>query len=171
MKKCAILVFIFLSILSLTVGCGTNSQQGGTEPSVQPKPTQVLVEKSQSLVNSIIAVNPVDYYDFAFNVDADKMQGARIVGSFTAKVVGGTGSIVSASDIIVLIMDDAAFNTWKNHQQVSTLYNSGKVATGTIDLAIATPGRYHIIFDNTYSTSSPKDAKDVTTKVTLKWSE
>ena len=166
MKKCAMLVFIFLSILSLTVGCGSNSQPGGTEPSVPSNPTQTLVPKSQSLINAIIAVNPVEYYDFGFSVDADKIQEARIVGSFKSKAYGG-----SVNDIIVLIMDDAAFNTWKNHQQVSMLYNSGKSATGEIDIAIAKPGQYHIIFDNTFSPSSPKDAKDVTTKVYLKWSE
>lgn len=160
MKKCAILVFIFLSILGLTVGCSSNSQRDGTLP------PQGLVQRSQNLINAIISVNPSEYYDFAFSVDADRMQETRIVGSFKSVAYGG-----SVNDIIVLIMDDTAFNAWENRQQVSMLYNSGKSTTGEIDIAIAKPGRYHIIFDNTFSTSSPKDAKDVTTKVYLKWSE
>ena len=79
-----------------------------------------------------------------------KMQGAKIEGHFRAP--GGPHNSIE-----VWVLDDDGYVNWKNHHNhVSALYNSHRVTQGSINVALAHPGKYHVVFNNDFSVLTPK---------------
>jgi len=68
--------------------------------------------------------------------------------SFSASGGGG-------NDILVYIVDDVGLANVKNKHQAKLYYNSRQVTADkrTVNLS---PGRYHIVYDNTFSFFSNK---------------
>ena len=97
------------------------------------------------IVNGEYNVSPGTYYSIPFTLSS----AATITGSFSATATLG-------NNIIVYVFDQANFAAYENGQASQVYYNSGKVATGSIDLQLAA-GTYYIVLDNTYSTISTKD--------------
>jgi len=58
------------------------------------------------------------------------------------------------------VLDDDGYVNWKNHHNhVSALYNSHRVTQGSINVALAHPGKYHVVFNNDFSVLTPKQSK------------
>lgn len=133
------------------------------EAPVSPKATAraVLVPQSRNLVNGTITVGAGKHYDIPFSVDTSIMKDVKVVGSFRAS--GGSGN-----DIVALVMNDTAYVNWANGHQVNVTYTSGKMTTDNINEAITASGKYHLVFNNSFSSVS---SKNVSTAIDLKWSE
>ena len=71
------------------------------------------------------------------------------------------------SGIEVYVLTDEAFTVWQNGYATSSVYESGKVATGTVQADIpAGAGVYYLVFSNK---SSPKTSKSVHATVMLRY--
>lgn len=80
---------------------------------------------------------------------SEKMQSGQIEGHFRA--TGGPHNSIE-----VWVLDDDGYVNWKNHHHVTALYNSRRVTQGSIDVALAHPGKYHVVFNNEFSVITPK---------------
>lgn len=95
-------------------------------------------------MNNIISVPAGKYRYYPVFVSGDM----NMVGTFRA--YGGSGN-----DIKVYVLDEMSFINWKNRHSAETLYNSGRETVGKINVAL-NPGKYYLIFDNTFSFISDK---------------
>ena len=73
----------------------------------------------------------------------------------------------SDSGVEVYVLTDAAFTVWQNGYATSSLYESGKVAVGSVQADIpAGAGIYYLVFSNK---SSPKTPKSLHATVLLRY--
>jgi hypothetical protein len=71
------------------------------------------------------------------------------------------------SGIEVFVLTDEAFTVWQNGYATSSVYESGKVPTGTVQADVpAGAGVYYLVFSNK---SSPKTPKSVHATVMLRY--
>ena len=71
------------------------------------------------------------------------------------------------NSIEVYVLTDPAFTVWQNGYATSSLYESGKVAEGTVQAEIpAGAGIYYLVFSNK---SAPKTPKNVHATVLLRY--
>lgn len=103
-----------------------------------------IYAQSLRLTKDTFPVPSGSYYFVPFKV----MNDGTVAGRFTAE--GGSGN-----DIRVLVLDEDAFVNWKNGHSVNTLYNSGQVTVGRLNLRLPS-GNYYLIFSNTFSTFTNK---------------
>ncbi len=104
--------------------------------------------KNQPATEGHFIVAAKDFQDFPFTV-GEGVKEVRLSGHFRA--TGGRASL-----IYVLVMTDDQFAQWqKPHGAPATpanggsLYNSGAVSHGDIQLAVPNvPANYHIVFNN-----------------------
>jgi hypothetical protein len=76
----------------------------------------------------------------------------RVTGLFEAQ--GGR------NDIECYIMDEAGFTNFKNGNSARTYYNSGRATVGNIHAVVSPRGQnYYVVFNNTFSTFTPKAVK------------
>jgi len=67
----------------------------------------------------------------------------------------------------VYVLSEAAFAVWQNGYAATSVYESGRVAEGTIQAELpAGAGIYYLVFNNKFS---PKTAKNVTATVSLRY--
>ena len=122
-----------------------------------PDPT----EQGIRLVDYVIMVEPDPLWHKTFEVNLETMHDVRVVGWFMAS--GG-----AFNDIKALVLNDVDFINWENRHEVEGLYKTDKLTIAKIDLPITASGRYHLVFDNRFSTFSNKY---VLAKFYLYWSE
>lgn len=73
----------------------------------------------------------------------------------------------SDAGIEVFVLTDEAFTVWQNGYATSSVYESGKVPTGTVQADVpAGAGVYYLVFSNK---SSPKTPKSVHATVLLRY--
>jgi sRNA-binding regulator protein Hfq len=101
-----------------------------------------------SIVNSTITVGPGTIQKYTFSVP-NGATNAHVSGTFFA--TGGSGN-----DIIVHVYDVNG----------NALYSSGQVSTGNFNVNLSSGSNYSLVFDNTFSTVSPKS---VTAQATLNY--
>jgi len=71
------------------------------------------------------------------------------------------------NNIEVYVLSEPAFTVWQNGYVTSSVYESGKVAAGTVQADVpAGPGIYYLVFSNK---SAPKTAKSVHATVLLRY--
>jgi predicted nucleic acid-binding Zn ribbon protein len=124
--------------------------------SSSPSPATSIPTREQ-LTSGQTIVKPGAYFYQKFVVDADRIRDARIIGSFNAS--GGAGN-----DIEVLLLEESSFENWKNGHSAPTLYNSGQITTGKIDVPLNQAGTYYLVFSNTFS---PLTEKQVFSNISL----
>lgn len=157
MKRFSVIVMSLLALVIFpTIGC-SQSGSGAQQPQQQQHTRQPVLQTS-NLVNGTITVNSRSYYNAVFSVTS-AMTNSTLTGSFTAS--GGSGN-----DIIAMVLDDMSFTNWINGHQVNSLYSSGQLTTANINVSITTPGTYHLVFSNAFSTFT---SKQVSTSVNLQW--
>ncbi|MGI0047543.1 MAG: LEA type 2 family protein [Nitrosotalea sp.] len=134
-----------------------------TQPSTQGSPSleqqlQIARQKIQSIqsnpnsqvpsfsvANSVYQVKPHTYTYIQFNIQCS----GTLTGKFSAQAALG-------NNIIVYVMDSTGFRQFQSGGSASTYYNSGKVASGTLNIGLPS-GQYYLILSNLYSTISTKN--------------
>ena len=76
----------------------------------------------------------------------------RLVGQF--KATGGSGNTIE-----VWVMNDRQFADWQNQHSVQALYNSQKITQGSVNVFLTNPGKYHVVFNNDFSATAPKNVE------------
>lgn len=110
------------------------------------------------LVNDTLLVRANGYGWYTLEINTEVMKNCVLKGQFVAG--GGSGN-----DIKTFIFDEINFINWKNGHNASSIYNSGKVTAGQIDLPINKSGNYYLVFDNTFSLLTDK------TLIMVVWTE
>jgi hypothetical protein len=121
--------------------------------------------KNQPAADGHFIVPAKDFQDFPFTV-GEGVKDIRLSGHF--KATGGRASL-----IYVLVMTDDQFTQWQKPHDVpatpengGSLYNSGPVTQGNIQLAVPNvPANYHVVFNN----SNFPYPKSVDTDLTWQW--
>lgn len=113
----------------------------------QVAPQIIKQERRSALMAPDTVIEPGHWVVKTFVIKPE-MYPASIVGSFRAS--GGTGN-----DIRVFIADDEGFINTQNNHEALYYYHSGKVTVGSFNLLLK-PGRYHLVFDNTFSIMANK---------------
>jgi ribosomal protein L40E len=92
-----------------------------------------------------------------------------IIGQFSSAGERGKGANAKDLDnnVEVYVLNEAAFAVWQNGYATSSVYESGRVAQGTIQADLpAGAGIYYLVFNNKFS---PKTAKDVSASISLRY--
>jgi osmoprotectant transport system substrate-binding protein len=118
-------------------------------------------QQIKEIINTMMVVGPNSLVEKSFTANVTEEDNGRLVGWFLAS--GG-----ALNDIRVLVLNDIDFINWKNLHTVDGLYKSEKLTTDKIDKTVATPGEYHLVFDNRFSQFS---RKYVLAKFYLYWSK
>jgi hypothetical protein len=102
-----------------------------------------------ALVDTAFTLNATQGTHWNFTVPPSATD-VRVEGTFSAS--GGTGN-----DVEVYLLNDDEFVNWQNHHAVSTLYNSGRMTQGTLNVVLPSGAEnYHLVFSNQFSLFSPK---------------
>ncbi|MDH4223814.1 MAG: M48 family metalloprotease, partial [candidate division Zixibacteria bacterium] len=103
----------------------------------------------QLLVNDTLLVqaNSLSWYEV--KIDTSIMKNYELKGVFVAS--GGSGN-----DIQVFLFDQVNFLNWKNGHEASSIYSSGQVTAGKINLPFKQSGTYYLVFDNRFSSLTSK---------------
>lgn len=101
------------------------------------------------IANSEYQVSPGTYTYIPFNMQCT----GTVTGSFSAHAALG-------DNIIVYIMDSTGFRQFQSGVSAYAYYNSGKVASGTVNIGLSS-GQYYLVLSNTYSTFSTKNVSFV----------
>lgn len=124
------------------------------KPSVPPSsmitqtaPQIIQQERRSSLMAADTVVEPGHWFVKTFVVTSDMLP-TTLAGSFRAS--GGMGN-----DIKVFVADDEGWINTQNHHETLYYYHSGQVTVGSFNLLLK-PGRYHLVFDNTFSMMANK---------------
>jgi len=137
----------------------------------------VGLKQDRIILDSAFSVGPhtFRYYKFAL---PEGSVNVLVVGQFTS-VADASGSVAHKSktdktrdadvgvdnNIEVSILTDSAFTVWQNGYATSSVYESGKVAAGSVQAEVpAGAGIYYLVFSNK---GAPKTAKAVHATVLL----
>ncbi len=122
---------------SLLTGQGSQQQNQNYNPNP--------AKSGSTIVSGSYKVGPGQYRSFQFTLNSP----TTVTGSFSATATLG-------NNIIVYIFDQTEYDQYQRGQPTNVLYNSGKVASGTVSVNLSA-GIYYLVLDNTYSTISTKD--------------
>jgi hypothetical protein len=151
-------------------------------PFAQQAQEFVGFKQDRIILDSAFSVGPhtFRYYKFAL---PEGSVNVTVVGHFnSAADVAGTASRKSQasdkskdagtdgtadSNIEAYVLTETAFTVWQNGYATSSLYESGKVAEGTVQADIpAGAGIYYLVFSNK---SAPKTSKSIHANVLLRY--
>lgn len=125
------------------------SQRANPNPAANPVERLVKQLHTTKLSNPAIAVNALGFNYFKLDVPAGATS-VLLRGNFTAS--GGTGN-----DIEVFVLPESDFVNWQNGHNAKTVYNSGKVTVGTLNVNLpADAGTYYLVFNNKFSLLTQK---------------
>lgn len=129
----------------------------------------------QTILETPFTVGPHTFRYYKFSLPEGSVNVA-VVGQFRSvansqKVGNGRDKSGAEKDsdnnIEVYVLTDSAFTVWQNGYATSSLYESGKAATGTVQADIpAGAGVYYLVFSNK---AAQKTAKDVDATVVLRY--
>ena len=150
-----ILPLVIMCALLLAVGCSEENpvdpcaQQAGQIQSLERQLAHYQdAPQSYTVVKGRVTIAAGTYYDTVFVVTSD-MGKPRLEGSFDE---------VAGTDLYVMVFDDIDFRNWSAASlDVNPLYNSGSAVVGKIDVAIRSPGTYHLVFSNRHSWITQKN--------------
>ncbi len=144
-------------------------------PSAQQVQEFVGWKHDRIILDEPFAVGPhtFRYYKFAL---PEGSVNVAVVGQFTSAVdnsnAGSRRDNRAKKDdvdgnIEVYVLTDSAFTVWQNGYATASLYESGKVAEGSVQADVpAGAGIYYLVFSNK---SSPKTGKSVHATVLLRY--
>jgi hypothetical protein len=141
----------------------------------------VGMKQDRPILDSSFSVGPhtFRYYKFAlpegsvsvavvgqFNATADFQASASRKATATDKTDKNKLSEID-NTIEVYILTESAFTVWQNGYETSALYESGRIAEGSVQADVpAGAGIYYLVFSNK---SSPKTSKTVHASVVLRY--
>jgi zinc-ribbon domain len=114
------------------------------------------------------------YYKFAM---PEGSRNVALVGHFKTSSADKTGKNKNAdttkpsadadNNIEVYVLSEPAFTVWQNGYATNSVYESGRVADGTMHADLpAGPGIYYLVFSNKFA---PKTAKSMSASVSLRY--
>jgi hypothetical protein len=115
----------------------------------QVQPVLESLGFSEKLASGQIKVQAGGDVRYWINIDATKMLGPVVVGSFRAS--GGSGN-----DIAAVLAAECEFENWINGHQARVLFATGKLTTGQLNVPITQSGTYILAFNDRFSLSTPK---------------
>jgi zinc ribbon protein len=147
-------------------------------PGAQMVQDFVGMKQDRTILDSSFSVGPhtFRYYKFAL---PEGSVNVVVVGQFKSDVdsqsssdrknhAGDKNKVTEVdNNIEVYVLTDSAFTVWQNGYATSSLYESGKVAEGTVQAEVpAGAGIYYLVFSNK---SAPKTSKAVHATVLLRY--
>lgn len=147
---------LFLAALAWVVSSDSFVAQGIQE-FVGWKHDQAILETPFS-----VGAHTFRYYKFSL---PEGSMNVSIVGEFTVTADGKSNQ--SDNDIEVFVLTETAFPIWQNGYATSSVYESGRVAKGSLQTVLPPgPGIYYLVFSNKFS---PKTGKSVNATVLLRY--
>ena len=126
----------------------------------------------QSVLDKPFPLTPHNfrYYKFALPQGSTNVS---IIGQFTVAAEKSKSADARNAannvdnNVEVYVLNEAAFAVWQNGYAATSVYESGRVAEGTIQAELpAGAGIYYLVFNNKFS---PKTAKNVNATVSLRY--
>jgi hypothetical protein len=135
----------FLVAIGLLHGC---DGQHTTPSSVSPTSTVTLIAQTKYIITGTVVVPAKGSRDLIFNVDGITQENIRMVGWFHV-------TSQPENEIEAFVASESVYQDWRQGRRITPLYNSGRTVTADIDAKIpAKTGRYHLVFNNAFSTSA-----------------
>lgn len=128
----------------------------------------------QSILETPFSVGPKTFRYYKFSIPEGSMN-VSVVGEFTAasdSSSAGKGKNKDKdnnadNDIEVFVLTEPAFTIWQNGYATSSVYESGRVAQGSVQTVLPPgAGIYYLVFSNKFS---PKISKDIHATVLLRY--
>lgn len=128
----------------------------------------------QAILDTPFSVGPHTFRYYKFSLPEGSVNVA-LIGQFTVTPDGGGKSTSKDKDkdkdadnnVEVYVLTEPAFTVWQNGYATSSVYESGRVAQGTVAADVpAGAGIYYLIFSNKFS---PKTAKSVHSTFLLRY--
>jgi hypothetical protein len=151
------ILWLILVVLLGVVGWVVTSNS----PSAQQLQEAIGLKQDRVILDNALSVGPhtFRYYKIA------QPQGSThvaVVGQFTSTNFAQTPAKASedaARNIELYILTEGAFAVWQNGYATSSVYESGRVSQGAVQVELPTgAGIYYLVFSNKFS---PKAAKSV----------
>jgi hypothetical protein len=175
-RKRRVLVWVLLVILAGVILWAVTSDSTGA----QQVQEFVGFKQDRIVLDSAFSVGPhtFRYYKFAL---PEGSVNVTVVGHFNSAtdVSGGSNRKNQATDktqskdadsdnnVEVYVLTEPAFTVWQNGYATSSLYESGKVAEGSVQADVpAGAGIYYLVFSNK---SAPKTPKAIHATVLLRY--
>ena len=173
-RKRYLVLWSFLAIFLLFIIWATTSENPfaqGIQEFAELKHDQVVLDTPADKP-FLVGPHSFRYYKFALPEGSLKV---AMVGQFTSvtEAAGSAGrkdetrAASADNDIEVYVLSEAAFAVWQNGYATSSLYESGRVAEGTLNGELpAGGGVYYLVFSNKFS---PKTSKSVHGSLLLRY--
>lgn len=141
---------LFLGVLLLIGIWGyVANQRSNPNPAVNPIDRIVKQQRTVTVKNSDLHVNALNFNYFKLDVPSGATS-VNLRGNFTA-----SGGLTNDVEVYVFSADD--FVNWQNRHAAKTLYNSGKVTVGTLNVNLpADAGTYYLVFNNRFALLAQK---------------
>ena len=148
---------IALCIL-VTISAG-GCQGSGVKSTSVPSSTTGMVAQTTNIATGQYIVLAGKWSQLTFDIAKNDMHNVVVSGWVHAS--GGP-----QNDIEVFVVNDNDYNTWVQGRQVTPVYNSGRKTMVDINFNIpSATERYHLVFNNVFSTSM----KTIQAEVYLKY--
>lgn len=131
------------------------------DPRVQQLQALFTRPHTETIIDAPFSVKARDFVSYKFTVPVGAT-GAVLTGQFSATSAAG-----QEHDVMVYVLADEAFASWRNGYTTSNYYDSGRVAQGSLKASLPSrAGIYYLLFDNRFS---PRTVKLVQSSVTLSY--
>ena len=165
-KRRRVLLWLILSLVVVFiawVGLSDSPVAQQLQEMVGWKHDQIILDESFT-----VGAHTFRYYKFSL---PEGSVNVAIVGQFTAVNAGNTPSARkdvakdaakdknadTDNNIEVSVLTETAFTVWQNGFATSSIYESGRVTTGTVQADIpAGAGIYYLVFSNKFAPKNPK---------------
>lgn len=167
--------FILWGLLALLLAAMTWAATS-ENPFAQGVQELVGWKHDQSILETPFSVSAHNFRYYKFALPEGSLNVA-MVGQFASSGLSSKGTTGkdkdkdkdkdADNDIEVFVLTEPAFTVWQNGYATSALYESGRVAQGTVQAELpAGAGIYYLVFSNKFD---PKTAKNVNATVLLRY--
>jgi len=109
----------------------------------------LAMPRTVEIANSEFPIEALSGVNLKFSVPAGA-KSVRLEGTF--KTNGG-----GANDVAVFLFTNKEFANWQQQEPFSALYESGRIPSGTLDVALPSDAEtYFVVFSNNFPLSTPK---------------
>jgi hypothetical protein len=141
------LFLLVIGGIAFKSGSNTVNRSHVSNQTTQPVPQSLLL--TEAIGNTAFTVNADSYVYYKLAVPQNASN-VKVQGHFTT-----TGN--SGNDIVVYLLTENSFVNWQNGYSTPTLYYSGRVAQGSLDVSLPSdPATYYLVFSNIFSEVTAK---------------
>jgi ribosomal protein L40E len=159
-RKRWVVLWILLALLVGLILWATTSNG----PSAQQVQEFLGLKHDQTILENPFSVSPHNFRYYKFSLPEGSVNVA-IVGQFSASLESRNSASRRAeekdkppdSNIEVYVLSESAFAVWQNGYTTSSVYESGRVAQGTVQANLpAGAGIYYLVFSNKFDLRTAK---------------